>query len=102
MLEKARFRWDGKQEISKTPAIRKDTKDRDIDRKQLTQTKRARRDSEIRRLSSRKQRDDGDGGMGKRCEGKGKTEGGRGCVGSEFSYVRSKGRAGQAQSEYLR
>jgi hypothetical protein len=33
----------GKQVKSKTPAIRKDTRDRDIDRKQLTQTDRRNR-----------------------------------------------------------
>jgi len=33
----------GKQVKSKTPAIRKDTMDRDIDRKQLTQTDRRNR-----------------------------------------------------------
>ena len=44
----------GKQVKSKTPAIRKDTRDRDIDRKQLTQTD---RENEFNRF------EDGDGGM---------------------------------------
>lgn len=44
----------GKQVKSKTPAIRKDTRDRDIDRKQLTQTD---RENEFNRFEN------GDGGM---------------------------------------
>lgn len=50
----------GKQVKSKTPAIRKDTRDRDIDRKQLTQTD---RDNEFDRF------EDDDGGMERRKEG---------------------------------
>lgn len=46
----------GKQVKSKTPAIRKDTRDRDIDRKQLTQTD---RENEFNRF------EDDDGGRGR-------------------------------------
>jgi hypothetical protein len=49
----------GKQVKSKTPAIRKDTGDRDIDRKQLTQTDRR------NRFGGRveEEEEDDDGGM---------------------------------------
>jgi hypothetical protein len=58
----------GKQVKSKTPAIRKDTRDRDIDRKQLTQTD---REDEFARF------EDADGGMKRRMEGgKGKQASG--------------------------
>jgi hypothetical protein len=54
----------GKQVKSKTPAIRKDTRDRDIDRKQLTQTDRRNRFGvELRRMMMVGWRVGGEGGQ---------------------------------------